>query len=508
MTLLAPLLEFIHQVNAILVVLVSWVSMIPGSSIVFRYIRNSYQNDPVRIVLELFLVFFAIRYMVQSSYSINHRTLELSEKEVDELVGEWEPEPLVPLVSAKKRRDLDTTHVIVGANGPCVEVQGKGSQINLALFDFMGLLGDQAIKDESKRILRTYGVGTCGPAGFYGTIDLHQQLEKDLAAFFGAEAAIIYAQGFSTVVSLIPAFSKRGDIIICDDGAAFTIQRGIQLSRSHVKYYKHNDMADLERVLKEVDAEERKKKRPLTRRFIIAEGLSQNYGDIAPLPDLIRLKKQYKYRLILDESLSVGVLGKHGRGLTEHFNVPASDVDMLAGNMANSLCSAGGFCAGSIEIIDHQRLGATAYCFSASLPAIMAKSVILALQRAQSEPERFERLSANIQAFRAAFGDSSYFDIVGDMQSPVMHMRMRQTSSIADRSEQNDILFSIEDKMSEHGFLVRRALYVEAQERALPAPSLRLCVTAGHTTEQLTSAARALREISDTQMQQALDGRA
>ncbi|KAI8053302.1 pyridoxal phosphate-dependent transferase [Syncephalis plumigaleata] len=394
MTLATPFLDIAHQANGIVLALLSWISYIPGSSIVFRYIRNSYQNDPVRIILELFLVFFAIRYMVQSSYSINHKTIELSDKEVDELVNEWEPEPLVPSLTAEKRRDLDETRVIVGPNGPRVEVQGKGSQINLALFDFMGLLGDNEIKEESKRILRTYGVGTCGPAGFYGTIDLHQQLEKDLATFFGTEAAIIYAQGFSTVVSLIPAFSKRGDVIICDDGAAFSVQRGIQLSRSHVKYFKHNDMADLERIMKEVDAESRKKNRPLTRRFVIAEGISQNYGDIAPLPELVRLKKQYKYRLILDESLSVGVLGKHGRGLTEHFNIPASDVDMLAGSMANSFCSAGGFCAGSIEIIDHQRLGATAYCYSASLPAIMTKAAIMAIQRAQSEPERFEQLIA------------------------------------------------------------------------------------------------------------------
>ncbi|KAI9594108.1 serine palmitoyltransferase [Syncephalis fuscata] len=499
MTLVTPLTGFTQQANAILAELAGWVSLIPGSNIVFRYIRNSYQNDPVRIILELFLVFFAIRYMVQTSYSINHKTIELSDKEVDELVDDWEPEPLVPALSASQRQNLEASRVIVGSNGPLVEVQGKGSQINLALFDFMGLLGDKAIKEESQRILRTYGVGTCGPAGFYGTIDLHQELENNLASFFGTEAAIIYAQGFSTVVSLIPAFSKRGDIIICDDGASFTIQRGIQLSRSRVKYFRHNDMADLERVMKEVAAEEKKQKRSLTRRFVVTEGIFQNYGDIAPLPELVRLKKQYKYRLILDESLSVGVLGKHGRGLTEHFNVPATEIDMLAGSMANSFCSAGGFCAGSIEIIDHQRLGATAYCFSASLPAIMTKAAIQAIQRAQNEPERLELLKSNIGTFHDTFGDSEYFELVGDAKSPITHLRLRKRESPISRARQDTLFRVIEEKMSDSGFLVRRALYVEFQERALPAPSLRLCVTAGHTADQLRNAASVLRATADAE---------
>jgi serine palmitoyltransferase len=114
MTLAMPFLDIAHQVNAIVLTLMNWISYIPGSSIVFRYIRNSYQNDPVRIILELFLVFFAIRYMVQSSYSINHKTIELSEKEIDELVNEWEPEPLMSPLTAEKRRELEETRVILG----------------------------------------------------------------------------------------------------------------------------------------------------------------------------------------------------------------------------------------------------------------------------------------------------------------------------------------------------------------------------------------------------------
>ncbi|RKP04710.1 pyridoxal phosphate-dependent transferase, partial [Thamnocephalis sphaerospora] len=254
--------HLLEQVNATLVEVGTWVEHVPGSAVVLRYVRNSYQNDPFRILLELFLVFFAIRYMI------------------DELITDWEPEALVPALSAGQQQDLARTPVVAGPNGPVARLTDGREMVNMTLLDFMGLLGNEELKETSVQVLRNYGVGACGPPGFYGTLDVHMQLEKDLAAYFGVESAIIYAQGFSAVVSLIPAFSKRGDIIICDEGAAFSVQRGVQLSRSHVRYFRHNDMKDLERVMKEISDEDRKHRRPLTRRFVVTEGISQNYGDI------------------------------------------------------------------------------------------------------------------------------------------------------------------------------------------------------------------------------------
>lgn len=154
-------------------------------------------------------------------------------------------------------------------------------------------------------------------------VDVHMALETDIARFLGTEKAIIYAQGFSTISSVIPAFSKRGDIIVADKGVNFAIQKGIQISRSTTKYYDHNNLDSLEATLKSVVAQY-KRKRPLTRRFIITEGIFENDGQISNLKRLVELKRKYKFRLILDESLSVGTMGRNGRGLTELCDVPVS----------------------------------------------------------------------------------------------------------------------------------------------------------------------------------------
>lgn len=133
--------------------------------------------------------------------------------------------------------------------------------------------------------MRTYGVGPCGPPGFYGTQDVHMKTEADIAEFLGTRACIVYAQAFSTISSVIPAFSKRGDIIVADDSVNFAIRKGIQISRSTVRWYKHNDMEDLKRVLEKVTKEQAKK--PLTRRFIVTEGMFENVGDVVDLPKIV-----------------------------------------------------------------------------------------------------------------------------------------------------------------------------------------------------------------------------
>lgn len=193
---------------------------------------------------------------------------------------------------------------------------------NLVSYNFLGLLGDQRIKDAATNALRVYGVGSCGPPGFYGNMDAHIALEKSIAATLGTESAIIYSQGFATITSVIPTFAKRGDIMVADEGCSFAIRKGLQISRSTVRWYKHNDMGSLEAVLESINRESKRRKAPLTRRFICSEGIFQNDGTLANLKRLCELKRKYKYRLILDESYSFGVVGNTGRGLTELFDVP------------------------------------------------------------------------------------------------------------------------------------------------------------------------------------------
>ncbi|KAJ1565182.1 serine palmitoyltransferase component [Nowakowskiella sp. JEL0078] len=368
-------------------------SSVPGASILYKYVRSSYQGDPIRTFLELLLLVFLAWYFYAKRYKPGMDVVKLSEKEIDDLCEEWVPEPLVPELTEFQKLELEKIQTISSAAGPKVMLQTGKLVVNLTANNFLGIMNQDQIKEKAIETLRTYGVGSCGPPGFYGTLDVHMELEQKLALFVGAEAAIIYSQGFSTIASSLPAFAKRGDIIVADDGVSFAIQKGLVASRSIVKYFKHNDMDDLERVLNQIASDDRKqKKKTPTRRFLVVEGIYADYCDIAPLPKLIitvELKKKFKYRLVIEESYSFGVLGKRGAGIADHFSISPkflSDIDMIAVSMCNTLASAGGFVAGSKEVVDHQRLSAQAYTFSASLPAMLAVSAIEALNLIFDQP--------------------------------------------------------------------------------------------------------------------------
>ncbi|XP_020408146.1 long chain base biosynthesis protein 1a [Zea mays] len=170
--------------------------------------------------------------------------------------------------------------------------------------------------------LEKYGVGSCGPRGFYGTIDVHLDCESKIAKFLGTPDSILYSYGISTIFSVIPAFYKKGDIIVADEGVHWAVQNGLHLSRSTVVYFKHNDMASLASTLEKLTRGNKRAEK--IRRYIVVESIYQNSGQIAPLDEIVRLKEKYRFHVILEESHSFGVLGKSGCGLAEHYGVPVS----------------------------------------------------------------------------------------------------------------------------------------------------------------------------------------
>ncbi|GAA5803551.1 hypothetical protein HPULCUR_009033 [Helicostylum pulchrum] len=481
------------------------ISTIPGSHHALMYLKSAYQDDPFRIALELFLVFFAIRYMFSAKYTPHDNTVKLTEKEIDDLVEEWQPEPLVPPLSKYDKFNMNKTPVIMGAQSAKPKVEGYSKPLmNLATTNYLNLLAADSIREKAITTLRGYGVGSCGPPGFYGTIDVHMDLERDIAQFLGAEQAIIYAQGFSTISSVIPAFCKRGDILVCDDGVCFAIQKGIQISRSIIRWFKHNDMQDLERVLEEIRRDDMTHKKRLTRRFIVSEGLSENMGDIAPLDKLVALKKRFKYRLVLDESQSFGVLGSRGAGLTDYFGIAATEVDMIVGSMANALCSSGGFCAGSEEIVDHQRLSGLSYCFSASIPAMLAVASNEAIQMIKNNPQDLQELVERVKMFRQVLHNKSLeglielFSAEVENPAPFFHVRVKHDflqshldddETSVSREDEEYLLQDVVDECAQHGVLVTRAKYVVDQERKCPRPSIRISVTIGLTRKENEKAA-------------------
>ncbi|EGF82407.1 hypothetical protein BATDEDRAFT_9831 [Batrachochytrium dendrobatidis JAM81] len=476
--------QLVIAVNTTYTVAAQLYASIPGSQILYRYIKASYQDDPFRTLLEAGLILFMVWYFVAKRYQPGQRAeVELTEKEIQDLIDEWEPEPLTPKLTKFQTDELAKTPVFSSMAGLKVKSADGKERLNWASFNFLGIMNNEAIKEKAIAALRKYGVGSCGPPGFYGTLDVHVELEERIARFVGSEAAIIYAQGFACISSCIPAFAKRGDIIIADDAVSFAAQKGMQISRAQIKWFKHNDMGDLEKVLRKVQTDCAKK--PLTRRFIVVEGLYINLGDICPFPELVALKNKYKYRLIVEESMSFGVLGPRGAGIADHFGIPSSEIDIMVASMSNALSSAGGFCAGSKEIVEHQRLSGLSYTFSASLPAILAVGAIEALNELETQPEVLGRLAENTNILKSKLqkiGGEFVLNVSSAPGSPVIHLQLQSGSN---RQENDRILQEIVDLALKDGILVTRAKYVYNQEHNPPPPSIRIIVSAGFTAREV-----------------------
>lgn len=430
---------------------VSSFQRIPGSAIVIRYVKNSHQNDPIRTLVEIFLFIFAVRYLLAPSYSTKkNKNVPLSPEEIEELVEDWTPEPLVSEETDFERIENEKKPVIVGPSGPKVKLQNGRTVTNLASYNHYNFASNPDLTQKAINTVRTYGVGPCSPPGFYGTMDVHMRSEADIASHLGMPAAIIYAQSFSTISSVIPAFCKRGDIIVADKAVNFPIRKGLQISRSTVRWYEHNDMDDLERVLQRVVKEGQGK--PLTRRFIVTEGLFENVGDMVDLPKIIDMKFKYKFRILLDETWSYGILGRTGRGVTEHQNVDPTNIDMIVGGLAGALSSGGGFCAGSEEIVEHQRLSAAAYTFSAALPAMLATTATETVTMLQEQPAIIQSLRDNIRAMWPQLDPrSDWVRCTSATDNPVMLLVLKD-QHIEDRSlsvaDQENLLQDCVDEVS------------------------------------------------------------
>eukprot|EP00842_Homolaphlyctis_polyrhiza_P000089 jgi/Hompol1/1080/HPOL_001376-RA len=479
--------QLVIAVNTTYAIASKVYASIPGSTIVYKYIAASYQNDPIRTLLDVCLVALLIWYIVKERYRPGVNDVKLTEKEVEEIIELWKPEPLVPELTDFQAMELAKTPVMTSSPGLRVVLDDNKERLNFASYNFLGILNSSSVKERAVAALRKYGVGSCGPPGFYGTLDVHVDLHNEIARFLGTEASIVYAQGFACISSCIPAFAKRGDIIVVDDAVNFAVQKGVQISRSHVFWFKHNDMQDLERVLRKVQAAYAKK--PLSRRFIVVEGLYANIGDICPLPELIALKKQYKYRLIVEESMSLGVLGSRGAGVSDYFGVKVADVDIIVASMSNAMASAGGFCAGSKEICEHQRLSGQAFTYSASLPAMLTVTSLEALAVLEHEsikpkdikdPRLLDCLAANIAAVQAGLAGikaEPILTISTVPASPLIHLQLRVNGM--SREDEELILQEIVDLALKDGILITRAKYVLKQEHNPPPASIRISVSAG-----------------------------
>ena len=279
---------------------------------------------------------------------------------------------------------------------------------------YTGLTNDQRVIDAAHRALDKYGSGCAGSRFLNGTLDIHVQLEKELAAFEHKDDALCFSMGFAVNAGVIPAVVGRGDYIICDDRDHASIVDGRRLSFATSLHYKHNDMDDLDRVLKKLPHEAVK--------LIVVDGVFSMEGDLAKLPEIVELKKKYNCSLMVDEAHGLGVFGKQGRGVCDYFGV-TDDVDLIMGTFSKSLASVGGFIAGDKDTINYIRHNCRTYIFSASDTPAATAAAMEALHIIENEPERQQHLWDVTKYALKRFREEGFE--IGDTESPIIPLYVR-----------------------------------------------------------------------------------
>lgn len=297
---------------------------------------------------------------------------------------------------------------ITSKQGTEVEMEGH-KVLMFGSNAYTGLTGDQRIIDAAKAALDKYGSGCAGSRFLNGTLDLHIQLEKELAEFEGKDDCLCLSTGFSVNAGVIPAVVGRGDYIICDDRDHASIVDGRRLSFAKQLHYKHNDMEDLENLLKTLPYEAVK--------LIVVDGVFSMEGDLCKLPEIVELKHKYNCSVMVDEAHGLGVFGKEGRGVCDYFGL-TDEVDLIMGTFSKSLASIGGFIASDSDTINFLRHTCRTYIFSASNTPAATAAALEALHILKQEPERIEALWKVTNYALRRFREEGFE--IGDTESPII----------------------------------------------------------------------------------------
>lgn len=259
-----------------------------------------------------------------------------------------------------------------------------------ASYSYLGLIGHPQINAAAKNAIDRYGTGTHGVRSLAGTLRLHRELEEMIAHFKGTDDAVTYSSGYATNLTVVSTLLSRGDYVISDKFNHASIVDGCLMSGAKFLRFRHNDMESLEQRLLQVP--ERKTK------LVIADAVFSMDGDIIDFPVMVELCKKYGAWLMIDEAHSIGVLGKTGRGIEEHFGLPGS-IDIKMGTLSKTIPSVGGYVAGDKEIINFLRHASRAYIFSAALPPAQAAAAKAAFEVILNEQWRVEKLKTNTAQF-------------------------------------------------------------------------------------------------------------
>ena len=295
--------------------------------------------------------------------------------------------------------------------GPDAMVNGR-RLIMLGSNNYLGLSTDPRVKEAAVQAIQTYGTGCTGSRFLNGTLRLHEELEESLADFVGIERALVFPSGYQTNVGVITALLGRHDVVIADRESHASLRDGISMAKGMRgavgRHFKHNDMSSLEAVLASCDG--------VGGKLVVAEGVFSMEGDIAPVPDIVRLCRNHGARLLVDDAHGLGVLGG-GHGSVAEFGCTA-DVDLIVGTFSKSLASTGGFVAGRRDVIHWIQHFGRAFMFSASLPPASAAAALACLAIIRDEPERVQRVNAIAERMRRELRGMGYD--VGKSCTPIV----------------------------------------------------------------------------------------
>jgi 8-amino-7-oxononanoate synthase len=301
-------------------------------------------------------------------------------------------ERLEQLEAAKEHDLLPYFRLLTSQAGPVVEMEGRET-IMLGSNNYLGLTGDERVKEGAREALEIYGTGVTGSRLLNGTTPLHLDLERELAEWMRTEDAIVYTTGYQSNVGCIGTILGPGDTVICDSGDHASILDGCRLSGAKLRPFRHNRMDKLEKMLQRAAADGGGV-------LVIVDGVFSMEGDVCDLPRIVELCQSYGARLMVDEAHGAGVLGARGAGASELFGLE-KEVDLRMGTFSKSLASCGGFIAGPADVIEYLRISSRSFIFSASAVPAAVGAALAALRVIREDgPALFDQLLSNAEYLR------------------------------------------------------------------------------------------------------------
>ena len=326
---------------------------------------------------------------------------------------------------------------------------------------YLGLTNHPKIKEAAKAAIDKYGTGCAGSPFLNGTLDIHKQLEQILADFLGKDGVMLFSAGFQANSGVIPSVTGRGDYVLFDEMDHASIIEGKRLTFAQTLKYRHSDLNDLERVLQRCPIDAAK--------LVVTDGVFSMEGDVAKLPEMQALCEKYQATLMVDEAHGLGVFGREGRGVTDHFGL-LDKTELIMGTFSKSLASIGGFIAADKDTINWMRHNVRPYIFTASIPPSATASVIAAIDIMRSEPERQENLWKVANYALKSFREAGFE--IGNTETPIIPLYVRD----------NEKTFMVTRMLLDEGVFVNPVI-----SPAVPPEDtlIRLAWMATHTIEQV-----------------------